>query len=233
MARLIASQDKIPYPQIRSKLRTGDLIFFEGDSAVDFAIEAIDLAAGEAPYSHVGMVINDGGNLYFWDAPGGGDLFPDPYHGDPNNRIHTLPSASHDGCRVAPLDPLLKYYSSLMPGQQFWVRQVSPPITAEQFIALRIFINRVDGLPFPTPVETALPVNFAAGLKSSTFFVGTYFCAQLVADSYLHMGLLSHDRYPANAYTPGSFSSDEPSVLPLVGPTALGPAINVVWQAPD
>jgi hypothetical protein len=45
--------------------------------------------------------------------------------------------------------------------------------------------------------------------------------------------LLSHDRYPANAYTPGSFSSDKPSVLPLVGPTALGPAINVVWQAPD
>lgn len=233
MSRLTSSPDAIPYPKIRGKLRTGDLIFFEGDSAIDFMIEALDRAAGEAPYSHVGMVINDAGKLYFWDAPGGGKLFPDPYYGDPDNRIHTLPSASHAGCRVAPIDPLLEYYTSLMPGQQFWVRQVSPAMTAAQFAALRIFINRVDGLPFPSPVEEALPLNFAAGQKRVTMYVGTYFCAQLVADSYLHMGLLSADTYPANAYSPGSFSSDDAARLPLVPPARLGPPINVIWQSPD
>ena len=229
MSALVTSATPVPYPKIRGTLQTGDLLFFAGDNAVDIMIESLDRAAGEAPYSHVGMVINDGGNLYFWDAPGGGNFFPDPYWCDPNNRIHTLPSASHDGCRVAPLDPLLQYYTGLMPGNQFWLRHLGTTVSPTMFAALRIFIDRVDGLPFPAPMEIKLPANFAAGQERTTLFTGTYFCAQLVADSYMHMGLLSMDEYPPNSYSPGSFSSDDPTKLPLVPPASLGPAINVVW----
>jgi hypothetical protein len=132
---------------------------------------------------------------------------------------------------VAPLDPLLAYYAQVE-GGHFWLRRLQPKVTATQFEALRIFINRVDGLPFPTPVETALAANYAAGQAGITLYAGTYFCAQLVADSYLHMGLLSADRWPANSYSPSAFASTDPRKLPFVRPSMLGEPIDVIWKKP-
>jgi hypothetical protein len=234
--------NQVPYPQIRGSLKTGDLVFLQGSprQPIDLLIEIMDTGAGEAPRSHVGMVINDNGNLYFWDAPGpgtcsaGNGCFPDPYVLDPENRLYgkANPDQSHDGCRVAPLDPLLKYYASLMPGDQFWVRHLeSPAITPEQFAALRIFIDRVDGLPFPSEY-IGMPLGFEAGQKRIQPYWGTYFCAELVADSYMHMGLLSMDTYPPNAYSPGTWTVSDPAKLPLTGGATLGDSINVVWADP-
>lgn len=240
MTILASTDTQVPYPEIRASLKTGDLVFLQGDpkNKIDLLIETMDNAAGELPRSHVGMVINDSGSLYFWDAPGpgpcsgGNGCFDDPYWSDPDNRLHNGPGPTHDGCRVAPLDPLLKYYASVMPGDQFWVRHLlTPVISPEQFAALRIFINRVDGLPFPNEY-VGMPINFGAGQKRTELFYGTYFCAQLVADSYMHMGLLSMDEYPPNAYSPGTWTSSDPSKLPLVGGATLGDSINVVWADP-
>jgi hypothetical protein len=193
----------IPYSQIRNQLQTGDVIMFQGDSAVDIVIELPYMTG----YSHVGMVIRDSGNLYFWDAPGpNGNEFPDPYWSDPKNRIHNLypPPGKHPGCRVAVLDDLLKFYVEALKSDQFTIRQLQPAVTPEMFSALRIFIDSVDGLPFPALSE--LPVNFTAGQAGITMFAGTYYCSQLVADSYLHMGLLPAGE-PANSYPPSDFAS--------------------------
>jgi hypothetical protein len=226
------TDNPVPYPEIRSTLQTGDLLFFAGSSPLDYMIEALDLAGGDAPYSHVGMVIRDGENLYFWDAPGGGTTFPDPYTANPANRLYTNgQQIAHDGCRVAPLDELLAYYVTVE-GTHFWLRHLKPALTSDQLAALTIFINRHDGLPFPMPVETKLPENYTAGQAGTTFFFGTYFCAQLVADSYLHMGLLSADKWPANSYNPGALASSDPNKLPLVKPATLSQTIDVVWVPP-
>ena len=64
------------YTDIRSSLKTGDLFLFYGQSDAGMLIEDLEALAGMPPFSHVGMVINDGGNLYFWDAPGGGARSP-------------------------------------------------------------------------------------------------------------------------------------------------------------
>lgn len=226
------TDNPVPYPEIRKTLQTGDLLFFAGSSSLDYMIETLAWVAGDPAYSHVGMVIRDGENLYFWDAPGGGNTFPDPYTVNPNNRLYDKgQQIAHDGCRVAPLDELLAYYVT-MEGTHFWLRHLKPTLTADQLAALTIFINRVDGLPFPTPIDTGLPENYAAGQKGITLFAGTYFCAQLVADSYLHMGLLSADKWPANSYSPGALASSDAQKLPLVSPASLSEAIDVVWQPP-
>lgn len=224
----------VPYSQIRSSLNTGDLFFFYGQSPAAILIEDLESAKGWPPYSHVGMVINDQGNLYFWDAPGSGDCFPDPYASDPNNRIHNTPV--HPGCRVAVLDDLLAYYASVVE-QPFSLRQLSAPPSAESFAALRLFIDRVDGLPFPNgpgPEKfkefTGLMANYVAGQEGMSVLYGTYFCAQLVADSYMHMGLLDMAQYPPNSYSPADFGRTD-TTLPLVSVT-LGVPQPVEWDKP-
>jgi hypothetical protein len=196
MTTLVSSDPQVPYPQIRGSLNTGDLVFLQGDpkNLIDLLIEDMDQIAGEATRSHVGMIINDGGSLYLFDAPGPGTCagvngcYADPYVGDPDNRLFgkTNPDGSHDGLRVSPLDTVLKDYANQMPGDQFWIRHLTtttnPYISAQQFAALRIFIDRVDGLPFPSE-WVGMPAGFAAGQKSIQLFFGTYFCAELVADA--------------------------------------------------
>jgi hypothetical protein len=242
MNALAAPGTTVTYPEIRASLQTGDLVFLQGDpktSLVDLLIEAIDTGAGELTRSHVGMVLDDNGTKYLFDAPGPGPCagvngcYDDPYVTDPLNRLYgkANPDGSHDGLRVSPIDQVLEYYASVMDGQ-FFVRHLeTPAISPEAFAALRIFINRVDGLPFPNEY-VGMPSNFAAGQKQTELFYGTYFCAQLVADAYMHMGLLSMDTYPPNAYSPGTWTADDIAQLPLVGGATLGDSITVTWAPP-
>lgn len=226
----------IPYSEIRGALNTGDLFFFHGTSSAAVLIENLEEAVGWPPYSHVGMVIKDGEDLYLWDAPGnGGNRFPDPYASDPDNRIHGKPV--HDGCRVAALDDILGYYATLV-DQPFTLRQLAPAASQDSFVALRRFINRVDGQPFPLgpgPRKykelTGLMTNYAAGQEGASLHYGTYFCAQLAADSYMHMGLLAMEKYPPNGYSPAALGTDAGvGRLPLVN-VALGAATPVEWDA--
>ena len=243
----LPTEPSTTYTAVRASLDTGDLFFLHGKSQAGVMVENLEEMEGWPPYSHIGMVINDQGNLYFWDAPGdGGYCFPDPYAGDPDNRIYgkyTGSNGAHPGCRVAALDDVLAYYYTAitpdMPG--FWLRQLpAGTVTADRFAALRLFINRVDGMPFPEgtlpfgiklPSEvTGLGANFLAGNDRASFFYGTYFCAQLVADSYMHMGLLENELFPPNGYTPAAFTMDGSIRLPLVGTLKFGPTTFVKWD---
>lgn len=246
MSTSLPTEPSTTYQAVRSQLGTGDLFFLHGKSDAGVMVENLEKAEGWPPYSHIGMVIADEGNLFFWDAPGDGGLcFPDPYATDPDNRIYEkYTNGVHPGCRVSVLDDVLAYYSTLitpdMPG--FWLRQLQPAVTADRFGALRKFINRVDAMPFPTgpvtlpfglqlpPEVTGLGATFLAGNDRASFFYGTYFCAQLVADSYMHMGLLDMELFPPNGYSPAAFTMDGTIRLPLVSPAKLGPVTFVKWD---
>ena len=218
----------VPYSHIRAQLDTGDLFFLHTTSAAGVMIERLEHYAGLPPYSHIAMVIKDGNALYLWDAPGGGDCFRDPYEPDSDNRIHSSPV--HTGCRVSVLDDVLAYYATKVDVGGFWVRQLTPPVSQDRFAALRTFINRVDGLPFLVQFGySELFANFLAGREGDSLYFGTYFCSQLVADSYMHMGLLRMDHLPPNAYTPAAFANRS---LPLVPPARLGDVFFVTWDWP-
>src|SRR5262249_59755558 len=113
-------------------------------------------------------------------------------------------------------------------------------VSAAQSVALRKFINRADGLSFPKgiggqdPAASGLGENFAAGALYTTLFYGTYFCSQLLADSYMHMGLMAMDSYPPNGYSPAAFGMSDPASvgLRLVPPAALGEVFFVDWARP-
>ncbi|HEX5175330.1 MAG TPA: hypothetical protein VFV91_14425 [Gaiellaceae bacterium] len=246
MSISLPKEPSTTYTAVRPSLGTGDLFFLHGTSQAGVMVENLEVLAGWPPYSHIGMVIADGDSLFFWDAPGDGGLcFPDPYATDPDNRIYgkyTGANGAHKGCRVSELDDVLAYYSTKTDAGGFWLRQLHPAVTLDRFDAVRRFINRVDGMPFPTgpgtlpfgfelpPEVTGLGANFLAGQDRASFFFGTYFCAQLVADSYMHMGLLDMELFPPNGYTPAAFTMDGTTRLPLVSPATLGPVTFVEWN---
>jgi hypothetical protein len=224
-----------PYKTARAQLGTGDLVFLHGTSPAGVMIENVEKTLNWPPYSHVGMVIKDVDNLYFWDAPGGGNCFPDPYSDDPDNRIYG--KKVHTGCRVSVLDDLLAYYITKTDAGGFWIRQLASGVSEAQFNALRIFINRVDGLLFPAgvgpgdPAATGLGESYLAGQTGSSIMWGNYFCSQLVTDTYMHMGLIEMDDLPPNGYSPAALGIEDPStvMLRLVPTAKLGDTFFADW----
>lgn len=216
----------IAWSKLVGQLKTGDILSFAGDNAVDWAIQ---FAEGQ-PYTHVGMVIKDEAGLWFWDAPGkNSKTFPDPVSKKPNQT----------GARVAKLGDIVSYYMDTGPGGggeiKMWVRQIAPEVSPEQRAALDIFVRLADGTPFPgddLKSKYGDAVGFAAswafGKEAGGTIAGSFFCAQLVAQSYMAMGLLPIWPNPANAYDPASFASEDRSVLPLID-CKLGPVLQVTF----
>jgi len=234
----------VNYSQIRSQLQTGDLFTFEGHVPLDFMINLME----DGKYSHVGMVLRDqSNNLWFWDAPGVGETFPDPY-------LPKYPDNKHTGCRVASLDDVLAFYMKDMGIQTFSWRQLTPSITGNSFTTLINFIKAVDGTAFPgsnaqfpewiiklfhmlLPSATLEELGLSVGLLL-TYLTGTvlkaevsgyYFCAQLIADTYMQLGLLSKTPLPPNGYAPSNFD-DQPTPMKLLGSAKLGPVTVVNWD---
>jgi hypothetical protein len=232
------TEPNVPYAAIRPELATGDLFFLQTASPQAKWIKRLEDHYRLPPYSHLGMVVKDGNKLLLWDAPGRGECFPDPYAAeDPDNRLYGSPP-EHPGCRVSELDAVLAYYATKVDVKPtgFWLRRLAHPVSGEQFAALRRFINRADGMPFPEELGyAALAANFAAGQAGMTMFFGTYFCSQLVADSYMHMGMLEMEGRPPNAYAPAHFGIETANfgitdAPPWVPPAGLGGTMFVTWS---
>jgi hypothetical protein len=83
-------------------------------------------------------------------------------------------------------------------------------------------IDRFDGRPFPSTLGLAR--QWLTGRLRRQSSLETIYCAELVATTYQHMGLLPSHR-PASWYDPGTFWSGDD--LGLVPPFSLGGEIPV------
>jgi hypothetical protein len=110
-------------------------------------------------------------------------------------------------------------------GQQAWLRQLGGEVTREQEDRLMEMIDRFDGRPFPTIV--GLVRRRLTGRYRRSSSLETIFCAELVATTYQHMGLLPGAR-PASSFDPGRFWSGHQ--LELVAPYALAGEIAVIAE---
>ena len=192
--------------------RTGDVWLFRGAGLADRAIQAVT----NAPVNHVGMaVVIDDLPPLLWHAELGKSL-PDLWSGQRQRGVQL-----HD-LRDAVLHWRQRY------GQRTWLRQLVGPDDddrgqrAMEDAVLRS-IARFDGRPFPT--TRGLARGWVNGRLRRRVDSETVFCAELVAATYVEMGLLPDDR-PLNAYDPGSFwSGDE---LELLDGARLGSEIRIV-----
>lgn len=197
--------------------RTGDVWLFRGTSTADRLIRTVT----NAPVNHVGMavVLEDLPPL-LWHAELGQSL-PDAWTGD-----------HHRGVQLHVLTDAVTVWQDRY-GQQAWLRQLEPQVTAAMEDAVLGTVARLSGTPFPTTV--ALAGRWARGRvpfgrtrsrrdQGRHVAVDTAFCAEVLARTYQAMGLLPKDR-AASWYDPGSFWSGDDLALRL-GRT-LGPELAV------
>ncbi|WP_445150752.1 hypothetical protein [Baekduia sp. Peel2402] len=187
---------------------TGDVWLFRGRSFADRAIQTMT----NAPVNHVGMAIAiDDLPPLLWHAELGRSL-PDVWSGEHQRgvQLHLLRDAVttwHD-----------KY------GQRAWVRLLDGgALTRDHEDRLMEVLDRFDGRTFPT--TAGLFRNWLTGrVRRREAQLETIYCAELVATTFQHMGLLPKKR-PASWYDPGKFWSGDR--VGLVPPFSLGGEVAV------
>jgi len=207
--------DPLPLDEAVAAAATGDVWLFRGRSLADLAIRTVT----NSPVNHVGMAVAlDDLPPLLWHAELGRSL-PDVWSGRRQRgvQLHLLADAVrtwHD-----------RY------GQRAWVRQLEGPLTREHEDRLLEIVARLDGRPFPT--TPGLLRRWLGGRvrRRPQASLETMYCAELVAQTYQHMGLLPDDR-PPSWYDPGRFWSGDR--LELTPPFRLGGEIPVVvGDTPD
>jgi hypothetical protein len=188
---------------------TGDVWLFRGRSVADFAIRTLT----NSPVNHVGMVVAlDDLPPLLWHAELGRSL-PDVWTGERQR-----------GVQLHQLGEAVTTWNERY-GQRAWVRQLEGG-TIERHHEDRLMevIARYDGRPFPTMPRLARSWATARVRRRSSSSLETIYCAELVATTFQHMGLLPGGR-PASWYDPGRFWSGDR--IELVPPFRLGGEIAV------
>jgi len=185
---------------------TGDIWLFRGRSIADRAIRT----ATNSPVNHVGMAVAiDDLPPLLWHAELGRSL-PDVWTGERQRgvQLHLL------GDAVSTWNERYR--------QRAWVRYLDGPLERHHEDRLMEVIDRLDGRPFPTSL--GLVRQWVNGRFRRSSSLETVYCAELVATTYQHMGLLP-PRRPASWYDPGRFWSGDR--IDLVAPFALGGEVAV------
>jgi hypothetical protein len=201
------SATELPLDDAIAIAATGDVWLFRGRSLADRAIQTMT----NSPVNHVGMVVAlDDLPPLMWHAELGRSL-PDVWSGERQRgvQLHVL--------RDAVTTWAGKY------GQRAYMRQLEPKVEREHEDRLMEVIQRFDGRAFPT--SAGLVRQWATGrIRRRESKLETIYCAELVATTYQHMGLLPSKR-PASWYDPGRFWSGDR--IDMVPPFSLAPEVAV------
>ena len=185
---------------------TGDIWLFRGRSFADRAIQTLT----NSPVNHVGMVVAlDDLPPLLWHAELGRSL-PDVWTGERQR-----------GVQLHRLGEAVTQWNERY-GQRAWVRPLLGELERTHEDRLMEIIDRFDGRAFPTTL--GLVRGWVTGRFRRSTSLETVYCAELVATTYQHMGLLPTQR-PASWYDPGAFWSGDR--IALVPPFALGGEIPV------
>jgi hypothetical protein len=199
----------ISYERLEPSLRTGDVFLFHGSSGISLKVEQ----GTKSQFSHAAMVIrpHPGRRPYLWQT-GPSKIVEDRW-------THT----GHGGAQLGDLREALTFMANPAFGDQAFVRRLRISRSKDFETLARMSVADIDGRPFPT--MTQMIRQWQVGQTRRSTSDRTLFCAELVAETYMRMGLLLFDP-PPNAYSPHSFSSENPR-LPLRKKASLGRELQV------
>lgn len=187
------------------RLQTGDIFLFNGTTPISAIIDEMT----HSRYSHIGMVVRTPGS-------GGGD------------GLHLWQSFEPEGGVVVdPLGAFLAKYQATEAGSSCVARLLDVARTAPMLAALDAFMPTVTGRPFPGYSQWLQ--NYLGGCLGLPCGDASFYCSQLVAATYIAMGLLRPWPF-ASVYTPGRFSVDAYELQLQLG-ASLGPEIAVTPPA--
>jgi hypothetical protein len=179
------------YADVRSDLKTGDLVLFSGAS---FFSSVIKWAVG-GRWSHVGVVVRLPSipeRVLLWESTTLADL-PD---------VETGRAAA--GVQLVYLSDRLASYAG-----EFKLRALDKPVTPEMYAALAQRRAQLSGRPYETDKLELLHAAFDGWLaQRKRERLHSLFCSELVAEAYQALGLLPEPPHgpPSNEYTPRDFA---------------------------
>ena len=189
-------------PRHRDRLQTGDLVFFSGKSHSSTLVKL----STSSHWSHVAMVYRDGDRVLLWEAA----------------TLRNIPDYDSGkvvrGVRLACLSDYLNQYDG-----DIAVRHLDVERTDEMLQAFAVFREQVRGRPYEKDLLEKVLAACDFLWCENVEDLSSFFCSELVAETYQRMGLLSEDK-PSNEYTPHDFTSDAAVPLPLFKGT-LGPEV--------
>lgn len=185
----------MPYSQIKGSLETGDLILFSGQYQISKMVERLE----RSQWSHVAMVVRipNIDNPLLWESTALTNL-PDQIYSD-----------NKTGPKVVDLKERLQTYGSDVKPYVppvYSVRKLVVERTPEMIIALQNLFTSLHGIPNPGEWKMIWEVVMGRFLNIPSK-LDNYTCGELVAESYIKMGLLGNKK-AINAYMPKDFSTD-------------------------
>ena len=202
----VVTETSLSFKNAVAAASTGEIWLFRGRSLADRTIQTVT----NSPVNHVGMAVAiDDLPPLLWHAELGRSL-PDVWTGEHQRgvQLHLLAEA---------VTTWNERY-----GQRAWVRQLDGKIERHHEDRVMEIIDRFDGRPFPG--MPGLVRQWATGRLRRSTSLETVYCAELVATTYQHMGLLP-SRRPASWYDPGRFWSGDR--IELVPPFSLAREVAV------
>ncbi|NJJ38599.1 hypothetical protein [Paenibacillus apii] len=186
---------KTPYSEIQSELRTGDLILFSGQYEISKLVEKLEGSL----WSHVAMVVRIPGIEIplLWESTALTNL-PDVLKND-----HLT------GPKLVDLQKRLETYGSDVTPYvppRYAVRPLDVERSEEMISSLHTLFTDLHGIPNPGEWEMILEVLEGRIFKIHSK-LDNYTCSELVAESYIKMGLLDPNAV-INGFMPSDFSSD-------------------------
>lgn len=193
---------------------TGDIVLFHGLGWENDIIEVVELSQ----WTHVAMVVREPEIDYplIWEST--------PLQFIEDKAIHKKKA----GARLVSLDERMDVAIAKRLCDRFAVRRLEVVRTEEMIRELKNFISgKVHHLLYPSYWKMLFEFLRGRLLKEEKAKTDDVFCAELVAETYKHMGLLPHD-VPSNSFLPKDFSSKV--ALTLLNNARLGEEIFLIIE---
>ena len=193
------------YSEMRSKLKTGDIVLFSGKGGISAGIKWGTLSR----WSHVGMILN----LEEYD-------FVTIWESTTLSNIADLDAQKpRKGVQLVPLSSRVDKYKG-----DIAIRQLQGiEFNSGNIRDLMELRREVTGKEYEKDILELIKAAYDGPFGHNEEDLSSLFCSELVAEAYQRLGLLD-DKKPSNEYTPADFSEKREIEL-MAG--KLGPEIII------
>ncbi|MDN3202976.1 hypothetical protein [Algoriphagus sediminis] len=210
--------DQVNYSNLKSSLKTGDVMMFMGFNPTGDAIRRLEKLEGLEGFTHIGIVVeiaDEKGNIqhYFWHAipPDAINQFSPDY----------LKGVQADGCVLVTLDSVIDWVKKTNTDAgrtefKLIVRKLNGEngkrgIGPDQLKDFITFMKQMAGRSFSHPVDMGMVLDYTAGLEASKLggkssSNTTFFCSKLSSATFQAAKLLP-ESLVVNSVLPGHFGS--------------------------
>lgn len=229
--------ESVAWPDFARTVETGDIALFSGPSLISWAIKLGELGSS---WSHIGMFVReDDGRVRIWEST------------NADGQVDTITGKAKGGVRLVDAETAIRKYlasgeHAMVVARRLYIDEsaLGEPKLVDpvgRLPKLRKFMRRVAKLPYEqNPLELVRAADIARMLELVYAWrsKSSYFCSELVACSYIQLGLLPDDTETsrhAGLYTPMDFAQESED-LPFLfdrntdeSLVALGPHLEIVF----